>query len=931
VAPRNRTGRSTDADSATVMEGSPTVEKLQGMSLRDQDEREMDTSSGPTPDSEVRDLIPLLSQSDGSESDGEGATAAASSSASVQARPASRPLPLPTAESAAIAAKRAQLQAALRDRPRWMARPVPSSPPVGNPGQPLDTSPPADLVAAAPAPSPELPEETPKATISPYSPPDWKTVFGDHEEAAADHSSEKEREDEAAPKEPSDPAEVEAAPEPNLPRSSDDAAAESDSEPGYFDLSYEDQESEAAAPERSEDEVQSFGEDEEPQHVFVEPPSLLDSPAAQEARRRFRAAYELYRSPHYAAGRVEDAPEHAPDQHEPLPAYSADQDHQDYFDPYDEVEPPPASAEQRHYDHPPIVQLPNPPSEALRRAATVASSRFGAPVRVPARRPQPFEGASSNMREALDSLNARGRVVRPESVRRAVASQRRSSRSMSGAAVAAALMMSACGGLGIYAWKAGGLDAVMAMIPAAASSDHSLQALPAPHQAAARPAASAAAPPPKVADDDTDQQTEQPDNGPVVIEATTTSEGPTGALPEAAKEEAPPAEHSPPPLAEAPPVPEPPPAAAEASPPPAAAEAAPPPAAAAKDQGKAPSRTAGKATKKRFHTARLSVSDVEGVEQQYVPLNLTMDTGEGANDIQLRLSGLPEAAKLSAGQKLADGAWVVTAKEAAGLSVLTPDIDKPERHTVAVEAVEAKTGSLAAPTQEMQLSIVPRKVIVEPAAAPADDNPAHSQGGKSQAVIELPPAQPAAVPPPDADATAAIDKPAADEKAAEPAAKPGKLPKLASLNAEPEAAPAKPAPAKPAPAAAAEPAAKPGKLPKVASLNAEPDAVPAKPAAAQAAEPAATDDDLIARGDELLSLGDIVAARQLYEFAFDRGQMQAAVALGRTYDPVTFEKLKVRGLSPNPQLALEWYEKAEKAGIKGAQADIEALSAWLAR
>ena len=40
---------------------------------------------------------------------------------------------------------------------------------------------------------------------------------------------------------------------------------------------------------------------------------------------------------------------------------------------------------------------------------------------------------------------------------------------------------------------------------------------------------------------------------------------------------------------------------------------------------------------------------------------------------------------------------------------------------------------------------------------------------------------------------------------------------------------------------------------------------------------------------------------------------------------------KMRGLSPNPQLALEWYEKAEKAGIKGAQADIEALSAWLAR
>lgn len=128
MAPRDRnTGRSRDADSATVMEGSPTVEKLQGMSLRDQDERETDTSSGPTPDSEVKEWMPLPSQSDASDSDGDAAAAPASSSASVPAGSAPRPLPvLPSAESAAIAAKRAQLQAALRDRPRWMARSVPA-------------------------------------------------------------------------------------------------------------------------------------------------------------------------------------------------------------------------------------------------------------------------------------------------------------------------------------------------------------------------------------------------------------------------------------------------------------------------------------------------------------------------------------------------------------------------------------------------------------------------------------------------------------------------------------------------------------------------------------------------------------------------------------------------------------------------------------
>jgi hypothetical protein len=346
------------------------------------------------------------------------------------------------------------------------------------------------------------------------------------------------------------------------------------------------------------------------------------------------------------------------------------------------------------------------------------------------------------------------------------------------------------------------------------------------------------------------------------------------------------------PVAEAPPLPEAP-----------AAAAATPPASAVPEPTREPVKvqsTIGKPTKKRFHTARLSVADIEGGEQQSIPLNLSMDAGEGTGDVQLRLSGLPEAASLSAGQKLADGAWVVTAKDAPDLKVLTPDIQKAERHTVAVEAVETKTGSLAAPTQEMQLSIVPRNVIVEPAAAASTDNKpapsqgqAPSQGGQSQAVIEMPPAKPAAVPPPDEPPVAA----------------------------EPAPEPAKPAAVE-----------KPAKLPKLASLNAQPDLAMAKPAPVPAAEPSGgDDDDLIARGDELLSLGDIVAARQLYEFAFDRGQMQAAVALGRTYDPVTFEKLKVRGLTPNPQAALEWYKKAEKAGVKGAQADIEALTAWLAR
>ena len=128
-----------------------------------------------------------------------------------------------------------------------------------------------------------------------------------------------------------------------------------------------------------------------------------------------------------------------------------------------------------------------------------------------------------------------------------------------------------------------------------------------------------------------------------------------------------------------------------------------------KEQGAAPAAVKKSvASRKQSYTARLSVADVEGVEQQYIPLNLSMESGQSLSEIELRLTGLPETATLSAGEKLADGTWVVTAKDTGNLRVLAPDIEKPERHTVAVEVVDSKTGSLSAPTQEMLLSILPR-------------------------------------------------------------------------------------------------------------------------------------------------------------------------------------------------------------------------------
>ena len=55
------------------------------------------------------------------------------------------------------------------------------------------------------------------------------------------------------------------------------------------------------------------------------------------------------------------------------------------------------------------------------------------------------------------------------------------------------------------------------------------------------------------------------------------------------------------------------------------------------------------------------------------------------------------------------------------------------------------------------------------------------------------------------------------------------------------------------------------------------------------------------------------------------GAVEAAVGVGRTYDPVVYEQLKVTGLKPDPLLAMEWYMRAGNAGSSEAMAAIEAL------
>jgi hypothetical protein len=75
---------------------------------------------------------------------------------------------------------------------------------------------------------------------------------------------------------------------------------------------------------------------------------------------------------------------------------------------------------------------------------------------------------------------------------------------------------------------------------------------------------------------------------------------------------------------------------------------------------------------------------------------------------------------------------------------------------------------------------------------------------------------------------------------------------------------------------------------------------------------------LLARGDKLLTLGDVSSARLFYERAADAGDERAALEVGKTFDPVFLytAHLSVRG---NSAMAVFWYNRARELGAAEAE------------
>lgn len=86
------------------------------------------------------------------------------------------------------------------------------------------------------------------------------------------------------------------------------------------------------------------------------------------------------------------------------------------------------------------------------------------------------------------------------------------------------------------------------------------------------------------------------------------------------------------------------------------------------------------------------------------------------------------------------------------------------------------------------------------------------------------------------------------------------------------------------------------------------------------------DKNLMERAFSLFGKGDISAARMIFQYLAARGNAEAAIALGGTYDPLVLSQLYIKGMTPDPEKAQTWYEKAEVLGSTEARRLLNALA-----
>jgi TPR repeat protein len=88
---------------------------------------------------------------------------------------------------------------------------------------------------------------------------------------------------------------------------------------------------------------------------------------------------------------------------------------------------------------------------------------------------------------------------------------------------------------------------------------------------------------------------------------------------------------------------------------------------------------------------------------------------------------------------------------------------------------------------------------------------------------------------------------------------------------------------------------------------------------------------LLQRGDAAVAVGDIVAARLLYERAANLGSADGARSMGKTYDAEFLRRVGVHGIRADQAASMAWFRKAAVLGDRKPHAAMRAKPAAVAQ
>jgi hypothetical protein len=263
-------------------------------------------------------------------------------------------------------------------------------------------------------------------------------------------------------------------------------------------------------------------------------------------------------------------------------------------------------------------------------------------------------------------------------------------------------------------------------------------------------------------------------------------------------------------------------------------------------------------------------SNVSGEAGQPLALAISVQSPKPSEQTLVSISSVPEGFRLSVGVDAGSGTWLLPPKRLAGLAVTAPQ-DRVGTYRFEAQLLD---GNARTPLSE--------KTAFDVNVTAGDANP--------QAVAAAPQAAPA----PNLPEASAQSGPQTNTAVA-----------LAQVP--------------PAPGSIQPPVTT---APATASLGAA--SLPAS--AINEAE------DLIREGNKRMREGDIMQARALYARAVVNGDADAALAMGRSYDPIYFERLETKNAEPDAAKAFDWYRQAmDRGATQTARMRIDNLQQYLNR